>query len=479
MQKKRHISFRLPDLRKISLSDLLPLGRRLYDLWKGLDLNQPTVIMKYFEQLDRFLRIRVFTREQIEIILREAEVADKTAYLKMVIRASIVRYNEEVDPAVRDRFGSEYYQDVDVALYQTCIDVNPRLEIHQVNIPIVNPTKEDLGPQVPVRTRSDDPANLYEPDSLQAKRIRLATLPEMIVGQYAAVDSVTRAIQRADLGLTDPRRPAAVLMFVGPTGVGKTELACCLSRDVFLEPYLVRVDCSEFAMSHEYSKLIGSPPGYVGHDQESLFVTGLQEKSDRVVLFDEIEKASDALHNLLLQILDAGQFTTGKGKIIETIGSFIILTSNVGTTELAQAETAMGFHASSSAVDQKKREGIVRRAIEREFKPEFLNRLDQIIVFESLGQNEVQTITRMHVKAFADRLKESQGIKLQTTAAAIRLLADEAVDPVYGAREVRRVVGPRLVDFVAEEILHGEWKAGDVCKVSVKRGELAVERWRK
>jgi ATP-dependent Clp protease ATP-binding subunit ClpC len=301
----------------------------------------------------------------------------------------------------------------------------------------------------------------------------------MIIGQDTAIDSVTRAIHRADLGLGDPRRPAAVLMFIGPTGVGKTELACCLSRDIFLEPYLVRVDCSEYTMPHEYAKLIGSPPGYTGHEQESLLVTGLQEKSDRVVLFDEIEKADPSLHDLLLQILDAGQFTTGKGKIIETIGSFIILTSNVGTAELAQAETAMGFHASCLAVDQKKREGIVLRAIEQEFKPEFLNRLDQVIVFESLGDREVEIITRQHVKAFGDRLKENQGIKLQTTVAVIRLLAGEAIDPVYGAREVRRVVGRRLVDFVAEEILHGDWKAGDVCKVSIKRGDLTAERWRK
>ena len=364
-------------------------------------------------------------------------------------------------------------------MYQTCVEVNPQLEIHQINIPITNPTREDLGPQVPVPTRSDDPADIYERNSLQAKRIRLATLPGLIVGQDAAVDSVTRAINRDDLGLGDPRRPAAVLMFIGPTGVGKTELACCLSRDVFLEPYLVRVDCSEYTMPHEYAKLIGSPPGYVGHDQESLLVTGLQEKSDRVVLFDEIEKADDALHNLLLQILDAGQFTTGKGKIIETVGSFIILTSNIGTDELARAETAMGFHSDSTAVDQKKREGIVLRALENEFKPEFLNRLDQVIVFESLGDREVEIITRQHIQAFADRLKESQGIKLQPTAAAVRLLAREAIDPVYGAREVRRVVGRRLIDFVAEEILHGDWQAGDVCKVSVKRGELAVERWRK
>lgn len=435
--------------------------------------------MKYFEQMDRFLRIRVFTREQIEMLLREADVTDKTAYVKLVIRSSIVRYSEEVEPATRERFGPEYLEDVAVALYQTCVEINPRLEIHQVNIPIMNPTREELGPQVPDPIKGVSTDNLYLPDSLQAKRIRLATLPGLIVGQDAAVDSVTRAINRDDLGLGDPRRPAAVLMFVGPTGVGKTELACCLSRDVFLEPYLVRVDCSEYTMPHEYSKLIGSPPGYVGHDQESLLVTGLQEKSDRVVLFDEIEKADDALHNLLLQILDAGQFTTGKGKIIETSGSFIILTSNIGTTELARAESAMGFHTSSPAVDQKKREGIVRRALDNEFKPEFLNRLDQVIVFETLGDHEVEIITRQHVTAFAKRLKESQGIKLQPTAAAIRLLADDAIDPVYGAREVRRVVGRRLVDYVAGEILHGEWKSGDVCKVSVKRGELAVERWRK
>jgi ATP-dependent Clp protease ATP-binding subunit ClpC len=444
-------------------------------------MNQPTVIMKYFEQLDRFLRIRVFSREQIQEILHGADVADKSAYLKLVIRSSIVQYAEVVAPAVRERFGDDYWQDVDVALYQTCIDVNPRLEIHQVNILITNPTREDLGPEIPVPKKKEGMSEPYEhePDSLQAKRIRLATLSRMIIGQDTAIDSVTRAIHRADLGLGDPRRPAAVLMFIGPTGVGKTELACCLSRDIFLEPYLVRVDCSEYTMPHEYAKLIGSPPGYTGHEQESLLVTGLQEKSDRVVLFDEIEKADPSLHDLLLQILDAGQFTTGKGKIIETIGSFIILTSNVGTAELAQAETAMGFHASCLAVDQKKREGIVLRAIEQEFKPEFLNRLDQVIVFESLGDREVEIITRQHVKAFGDRLKENQGIKLQTTVAVIRLLAGEAIDPVYGAREVRRVVGRRLVDFVAEEILHGDWKAGDVCKVSIKRGDLTAERWRK
>lgn len=433
----------------------------------------PTIIMKYFEPLDCFLRIRVFTREKIQGLLRNCSVSDKTAYLELVIRSCIVGFADQIQLYIREQFGPEYYGDIKIGLYQACMDVNPRLEIHQVSIPIVDPNDHDSDQaSSPAQSGQEQAmAGLYQP-SVPTK---LESLPRLIAGQEKAIDAVSRALRLAHLRLNNPLRPCACLLFVGPTGVGKTELACCLSRNVLQEKRLARVDCTEYAMPHEYAKLLGAPPGFVGHDEDGLLVSVIEEEPNRVVLFDEIEKADERLHNLLLQILDTGHFTSGKGKLIDMTGCFIILTSNTGTTELARAETAIGFRHTTSTVDQAQRESIVRRAIEREFQPEFLNRLDQVIVFESLSEKEVEKIARLHVRTFVKRLEKRQGIKLRVTQAVIKLLAREAFNPIYGAREVHRVVRRHLIDYVASEIMAGKLKEGQIGRIMIRRGEIILE----
>ena len=287
-------------------------------------------------------------------------------------------------------------------------------------------------------------------------------LSASVMGQTEAVSAVSRAIRRSRTGLKDPKRPAGSFLFAGPTGVGKTELCRAIARTMFgSEEKMIRLDMSEYMEKHTVSKLIGSPPGYVGFDDGGQLTERIRRSPYSVVLFDEIEKAHPDVFNMLLQILEDGHLTDSHGRKVNFKNSIIIMTSNCGASSLA-VKKAMGFTAASeSTVQDRDDEEKIHRALKETFRPEFLNRLDEIVVFHRLGEKEILSIAKKMLEEVSLRLKDASKITLSFEEAVADLLAHEGFDPIYGARPLRRAIQRRVEDSLASYLLEGAFQEGD------------------
>nr|YP_009314605.1 Clp protease ATP binding subunit [Liagoropsis maxima]SCW22859.1 Clp protease ATP binding subunit [Liagoropsis maxima] len=303
------------------------------------------------------------------------------------------------------------------------------------------------------------------------------TLHGRIIGQDEAVVAVSRAIRRARVGLKNPSRPIASFIFSGPTGVGKTELTKALASYFFgAEEAMVRLDMSEYMERHTVSKLIGSPPGYVGYSEGGYLTEAVRKRPYTVILFDEIEKAHPDIFNLLLQILEDGRLTDAKGRTIDFKNTLLIMTSNIGSKVIEKGGGSLGFELGESQVESQynRIRTLVNEELKQYFRPEFLNRLDEIIVFRQLTKDEVREIAEMMLKEVFDRIKQ-QEIQLDVTERFKNRLVDEGYNPSYGARPLRRAVMRLLEDSLAEEVLSGKIKAGDSAVVDVTDdGEVTV-----
>lgn len=295
------------------------------------------------------------------------------------------------------------------------------------------------------------------------------TLHGRIIGQDEAVVAVSRAIRRARVGLKSPGRPIASFIFSGPTGVGKTELTKALASYFFgSEESMVRLDMSEYMERHTVSKLIGSPPGYVGYSEGGYLTEAVRKRPYTVILFDEIEKAHPDIFNLLLQILEDGRLTDAKGRTIDFKNTLLIMTSNIGSKVIEKGGGGLGFELGDSQVESQygRIRTLVNEELKQYFRPEFLNRLDEIIVFRQLTKDEVREIADLMLKEVFDRIKQ-QEIQLDVTERFKNRLVDEGYNPSYGARPLRRAVMRLLEDSLAEEVLSGKIKAGDSAVVDV------------
>jgi len=311
------------------------------------------------------------------------------------------------------------------------------------------------------------------------ERERLLRLEEVlhrrVIGQDEAVEAVARAIRRAFAGLKDPKRPIGSFIFLGPTGVGKTELARALAEALFGdEDALTRVDMSEYMERHTTSRLIGAPPGYVGYEEGGQLTERVRRKPYSVILLDEIEKAHPEVFNVLLQVLDDGHLTDGKGRTVDFKNTVIIMTSNVGQ-ELIQRGTRLGFTAQHDRIDYETMKSRVLEELRRTFRPEFLNRIDEIIVFHPLEKEHIEAIVRRLADEIAARVKE-QGIEVTVTEDLIRHVAEVGFDPQYGARPIRRMLQRLVEDRLSEELLKGTIHAGDRVVLDIKDGEVVVIR---
>ena len=295
------------------------------------------------------------------------------------------------------------------------------------------------------------------------KLLRLEdTLHKRLVGQDEAVSAVSRAIRRGRVGLKDPKRPTGSFLFLGPTGVGKTELCKTLAETMFgSENAVIRFDMSEYMEKHTVSRLVGSPPGYVGYDEGGQLTEAVRRKPYSVVLFDEIEKAHPDIFNILLQILDDGVLTDSQGRKVNFKNTVIIMTSNVGARAISE-QKSLGFgDKDAAAKDDKTIKDEVMTALKAQFRPEFLNRIDDIIVFKQLEKDDITEIARRLLKVLSDRIFDNMEITLSFTEKAVEKLADAGFDKVYGARPLRRAIQNAIEDSLSEEILSGKIKRGD------------------
>ncbi|KOA19928.1 negative regulator of genetic competence ClpC/MecB [Clostridium homopropionicum DSM 5847] len=302
-------------------------------------------------------------------------------------------------------------------------------------------------------------------------------LHNRVIGQEEAVKSISRAVRRSRVGLKDPKRPIGSFIFLGPTGVGKTELSKALSEAMFGdENSIIRIDMSEYMEKHAVSRLIGSPPGYVGYDEGGQLTEKVRRQPYSVVLFDEIEKAHPEVFNILLQILEDGRLTDGKGKTVNFKNTIIIMTSNVGASTIKK-QKLLGFSVSEEAAQneyEKMKENVMGE-LKNSFRPEFLNRIDDIIVFHSLEEKHLRDIVKLMLKEVGNRLKD-QDISIEFDELAEKLLAKEGFDPTYGARPLRRAITKVVEDKLSEEILKGNIKKGDKVFASVSDEQLVFKK---
>lgn len=299
-------------------------------------------------------------------------------------------------------------------------------------------------------------------------------LHQRVIGQDEAVSVVAKAIRRARSGLKDPRRPIGSFMFLGPTGVGKTELAKALAAAIFgSEDNMIRIDMSEYMEKYSTSRLIGAAPGYVGYDEGGQLTEKVRQHPYSVVLLDEAEKAHPDVFNLLLQVLDDGYLTDAKGRKVDFRNTIIIMTSNLGATQL-QDEKEVGFGAKDMSQDYSAMVGAIKQQMKLYFRPEFLNRIDETIIFHSLQKKELHQIVKLMVADLSKRISE-QGINLKVTPAAIDLIAKLGYDPAYGARPLRRALQDHVEDDLSTGLLDGEINVGDDVTVGAHHGKITFK----
>lgn len=299
-----------------------------------------------------------------------------------------------------------------------------------------------------------------------------------VVGQDVAIKKIADVVRRSRVGISDPNKPIGSFIFLGPTGVGKTELTKALASFMFNdEKALIRVDMSEYTERHSVSKLIGSPPGYVGYEESGNLTESIRHRPYSVILFDEIEKAHPEIFNILLQVLDEGRLTDAKGRVVNFKNSIIILTSNIGGEFIDKMES-IGFTNNSKKDEYKETKSKVLDSLKNHFRPEFLNRLDEIIVFDILTKEVIRKIVDIKIREIKERIK-NKGFNLNLSPESLDLLAQEGYNPHYGARPLARLIQEKILNPIAMKIISKSIKKGGTINVSVKKGEVKIDEEKK
>ena len=324
------------------------------------------------------------------------------------------------------------------------------------------------------------PASRLKEEEMEKLKNLEGILHARVIGQNKAVTAVAKAIKRGRAGLKDPKRPIGSFLFLGPTGVGKTELSKTLAEAMFgSENSLIRVDMSEYMEKHTVSKFIGSPPGYVGFEEGGQLTEKIRKHPYSVILFDEIEKAHPDVFNIMLQILDDGILTDAQGRRVDFKNTVIIMTSNLGAKEiLGNVSSKLGFSSGDEDKNLSEHEKIKKKVmdeVKRVFKPEFLNRIDDIIVFDRLSEDNIRDIARLMLKSLEERLA-SNGIAVSFSDEAVAKIAKSGFDAVYGARPLRRAIQNEIEDMLSEEIIDGNIKSGDSISVNVEDDKFIVKK---
>jgi ATP-dependent Clp protease ATP-binding subunit ClpB len=419
-------------------------------------------------------RLEAIEAELSELKERASEMKARWQAEKEAIEA-IKRAKEELDEAQREAERAEREADLQRAaelrygripeLESIVAEQEERLhELHEQGGAMLTEevTEEDVA-QVISRWTGIPVSRLMEGEV--EKLIHMEErLHERVIGQDEAVAAVSNALRRSRAGLSDPNRPIGSFLFLGPTGVGKTELARALAEFMFdSEQAMVRLDMSEYMEKHTVARLIGAPPGYVGFEEGGQLTEAVRRRPYAVILLDEIEKAHPDVFNVLLQIMDDGRLTDGQGRTVNFTNTILIMTSNVGSDRIA-----------AERVDERIHEQI-EEVLQATFKPEFLNRIDEVVIFHRLSREDIARIVDLQVEQLAGRLAE-KGVRVELTEDARTLLGNLGYDPTYGARPLKRVIQRELVDKLALRLLEGEFTEGDVVRVDTEEGELRFEK---
>ncbi|MFA5791510.1 MAG: AAA family ATPase [Candidatus Paceibacterota bacterium] len=408
--------------------------------------------LKWINEKETVAEIRAIKKD-LESIRLEAEDAEMRANLSL---AAEIRYGKI--PALK--------KELEIKL--------ARLKKLQKSRRILKEeiTAEDIA-EVVARWTGIPLTKMLEEDREKLEKME-RELEKRIVGQDEAIKRVSDVVRRSRAGIGDPNRPIGSFIFLGPTGVGKTELTKTLSQFMFNDDSaIIRVDMSEYTERHSMSKLIGSPPGYVGYDEAGQLTEAVRHRPYAVILFDEIEKAHPEVFNILLQVIDEGRLTDGKGRVVNFKNTIIILTSNIGSQFVEKMES-IGFSNNSKKQDYSTMKEKVMEALKDNFRPEFLNRLDEIIVFDVLSENAIKEIVNLRIKVVVDRLM-NKGINFEISNEALSYLAKEGYDPHYGARPLNRLIQNKILNPVASHIISNGVLKGDTIVVSVKNNELLIQ----
>jgi ATP-dependent Clp protease ATP-binding subunit ClpB len=436
-QKEKEIKNRIKEIDK-EIGNLSEKTKELELKWQ----NEKTIVVE----------IRAIKKE-LESIRLEAEDAEMKADLS---RAAEIRYGKI--PALR--------KELEIKL--------ARLKKLQKSRRILKEeiTAEDVA-EVVARWTGIPLTKMLEEEREKLEKMEIE-LKKRVVGQDAAIKRVADVIRRSRAGIGDPNRPIGSFIFLGPSGVGKTELTKALGQFMFNDDNaIIRVDMSEYMERHSMSKLIGSPPGYVGYDEAGQLTEAVRHRPYAVILFDEIEKAHPEIFNVLLQVIDEGRLTDGKGRVVNFKNAIIILTSNIGSQFVEKMES-IGFSNNSKKQDYGNMKEKIMEALKDNFRPEFLNRLDEIIVFDVLSEAALKEIVNLRIKVVRDRLA-GKGINLEISDEALSYLAKEGYDPHYGARPLNRLIQNKILNPVASHIISNGVKKEDTVSVSVKNNELLIE----
>ncbi|MBI2567185.1 MAG: ATP-dependent Clp protease ATP-binding subunit [Candidatus Schekmanbacteria bacterium] len=411
--------------------------------------------MKYSERLDRFVKLRVYSDAEREKIFRGIRPKDGESYRTLIVQTTVVNYHDELLPTLRPdvQAGKIRLPELERDLYELCVAVNPELDIRNVSLEVAD--SEKLPPLYLVEAGAES-GKMPVGEDVDLMGLE-EELSRRVIGQPEAIDVVSGALRRAYAGLRDEARPIGTFLFIGQTGVGKTELAKAIAVALMgPEAIPVRIDCSEYAQPHEYAKLIGAPPGYVGHGEGGTLTEAIKAHPSSVVLFDEVEKAHTKVHNLLLQMMDDGVLTDSMGCHVAFGKCLIVLTSNVGAREVEALASRPGFRSGPGApgASNRERSGAMRKALEQTFNPEFLNRIDEIVAFRQLGAEDVRRILELHLGRVAARL-ERLGVSITFSDTALAFLARRAINPRYGARPLLRAIKTWVESPLADRLLEG------------------------
>ncbi len=422
------------------------------------DRYLPDKAIDVLDEAGARMRIRNMTlpkelRELDDELRRIRSEKDKAIGEQNFERAATLRDEESQVKAKREEAEKQWQEDSSKSVQQVTVEDIADVVSMSTGVPV---------------------SNLTEAETEKLLRME-GVLHERVIGQDEAVTALSKAIRRSRSGLKDPKRPAGSFIFLGPSGVGKTELSKALAEFLFnSEDALLSFDMSEYMEKHSVSRLVGSPPGYVGFDEGGQLTKAVRQRPYSVVLFDEIEKAHPDVFNILLQILEEGRLTDAQGRTVDFRNTVIIMTSNVGARDIAQS-TPLGFSSSDQAgLSDKEIKSRVMSEMKKLFRPEFLNRIDEIIVFKSLTSAEIAQIVELMVADLRDRMI-AQNMTINLSEEARLLIAKEGTDTAFGARPLRRAIQRLLEDPLSEQILEGHWTSGSVVDVDVENGELVFK----